>query len=124
MNDLIGLQYRWGARPSDGEGCTDCFQLVCEVRRRLGLRDYAEQFEWVYEEYTSDTFTLLQLRRFLERNGQVVELPECGDVLLFPSTGGAVMGVVIEGWVMFITAGQTVGQASMPRGVGQYFRMR
>jgi hypothetical protein len=45
-------------------------------------------------------------------------------VLLFPSTGGAVMGVVIEGWVMFITAGQTVGQASMPRGVGQYFRMR
>jgi hypothetical protein len=90
----------------------------------LGLRDYAEQFEWVYEEHTSDTFTLLQLRRFLERNGQVVELPECGDVLLFPSTGGAAMGVVIEGWVMFITAGQTVGQAPMPRGVGQYFRMR
>ena len=45
MNDLIGLQYQWGARFADGKGYTDCFQLVCEIRKRLGLSDYSGKFE-------------------------------------------------------------------------------
>jgi hypothetical protein len=65
MNDLIGLAYRWGCRPGDGTGCTDCFQLVCAVRRQLGLPDHAAQFEWVYREQTAETFGLLHLRPIL-----------------------------------------------------------
>ena len=63
MNDLIGLQYRWGARPSDGTNETDCFQLSCEVRRRLGLADVSSEFEWVYEEYTAETLSRMRLIR-------------------------------------------------------------
>ena len=38
MNDLIGLEYQWGAHFRDGRGKTDCFQLVCEIRERLAQR--------------------------------------------------------------------------------------
>ena len=124
MNDLIGLRYQWESKPSDGEGLTDCFQLVCEVRRRLGLRDYAEQFEWVYRDFTSETFTVRQLLRFLQQNGERVEDTAPGDVMLFSTTDCAALGVVTDGSVMFISPGQTVAQVPMPRGVGQYFRMR
>jgi hypothetical protein len=47
FNDLIGLPYQWGAAPWSGK--TDCFQLACEVHKRLGFADYSNQFEWVYE---------------------------------------------------------------------------
>lgn len=124
MNDLIGLRYQWGSKPSDGDGLTDCFQLVCEVRRRLGLRDYAEQFEWVYREFTPETFTVRQLLQFLQQNGELVEDTSPGDVMLFPTVDCAALGVVTDSAVMFISPGQTVAQVPMPRGVGKYFRMR
>jgi hypothetical protein len=56
FNDLIGLPYQWGAAPWSGK--TDCFQLACEVHKRLGFADYSNQFEWVYELYDESNIFL------------------------------------------------------------------
>ena len=41
MNHLIGVEYKWGSKPGDGEGFTDCFQLCCEVRHLLGMFNFS-----------------------------------------------------------------------------------
>ena len=61
MNDLIGLEYRWGAKPGDGSRQTDCFQLACEIRRRMGLSDLSEEFAWTYEQYSAETLKRLSV---------------------------------------------------------------
>jgi len=68
MNDLIGLQYQWGANPDEKLGFTDCFQLFCAVRRRLGMKDYAEQFAWAYERYDEDNFPWRIMKQWLREN--------------------------------------------------------
>jgi hypothetical protein len=65
FNDLIGLRYGWHCRPNDGTGKTDCFQLVCEARRRLGMSDYAPRFEWVYSVYDEFSLPPRQILRWL-----------------------------------------------------------
>jgi len=101
MNDLIGLAYRWGCRPGDGSGCTDCFQLVCAVRRQLGLPDHAAQFEWVYQEHTAETFGLLHLRRLLASLADPVAAALPGDPILLGGAAAAlgvmVMLIIIKG---------------------------
>jgi hypothetical protein len=123
VNDLIGLAYRWGCRPGDGSGCTDCFQLVCAVRRRLGLPDHAAQFEWVYRDHTAETFTLPLLRRLLGIMADPVAEALPGDPILLRGAAAA-LGVAVDGGVMFIAPGQTVVMTPLPQGAGQRYRLR
>lgn len=123
MNDLIGLQYKWGCRPGDGSGMTDCFQLTCEVRRRLGLLDHAAMFDWVYERYDEHTFPRSKIVRWLFQFG--TQLPEAslGAVALLPGASGAALGAVTEHGVIFIAPGQNVVQVPIQQGTAQYFWM-
>ncbi len=80
MNDLIGLQYEWGASPDDGNGKSDCFQLCCAIRRRLGLKDYALTFAWAYEKYNEDSFSPRLLLRWLKEHCLPINSLQNGDV--------------------------------------------
>lgn len=123
MNDLIGLGYGWAHRPGDGSGLTDCFQLVCEVRQRLGLTDYRDRFAWVYERYSEETFPRRLLARWLLEHGTRLLTPTHGAVALLPAAAGGALGACVDGRAVFIGAGQNVIQAPLPHGVGHFFWM-
>ena len=80
MNDLIGLQYEWGASPDDGNCKSDCFQLSCTIRRRLGLKDYAPLFAWAYQKYDEKSFSWRLLLRWLKENSLPIDSFQDGDV--------------------------------------------
>lgn len=123
MNDLIGLRYGWGHRPGDGSGMTDCFQLTCEVRRRMGLGDYTEQFAWVYDRYDEQTFPRGRIARWLLQNGQRLPSARPGAVALLPGQAGAALGTATENGVIFIAPGQNVVHAPVPACLARYFWM-
>ena len=103
MNDLIGLRYAWGHRPSDGSGFTDCFQLSCEIRKRLGLIDHSSLYSWVYEQYTEATFSARQLARFLLTSGTRTTSPSTGNMVLVEAASGA-LGTVTDYGMVYIGA--------------------
>ena len=113
MNDLIGLEYGWGHRPSDGSGKTDCFQLSCEVRRRLGLFDYGPPYEWVYEQHTEASFTNWQLARLLLQNGQRSRYLTPGAVVLFSAIKTA-LGTVADSGIVYVSPGGRVVRSPLP----------
>tara|TARA_R110002020_G_scaffold446046_1_gene658210 strand:+ start:435 stop:809 length:375 start_codon:yes stop_codon:yes gene_type:complete len=121
MNDLIGLEYQWGASFADGTGYTDCFQLVCEVRKRLGLSDYSSKFEWAYGSYTQDTFKPIRLARWLLQTGRRLTLPEHGAVALLANPTSPALGSVVNGSVVFISAGKRVVRVPTSRVSAYYF---
>jgi len=123
MNDLVGLKYGWGHRPGDGSGRTDCFQLVCEVRDRLGLSSYREQFAWVYSGWTEETFPRRMLARWLLEHGRRLQLPQTGAVALMPGNAGGALGTFVNDRTMFIGPGQAVIQASVPLQAARFFWM-
>jgi hypothetical protein len=123
VNDLIGLRYGWGHRPSDGSGQTDCFQLTCEARRRLGMKDYEAQFSWVYEQYTDETFPRTKILRWLLQNGREISAPAVGAVLLLPGAAGAALGTVTDFGALFIGPGQSVIHVSTVPVEGRCFWM-
>lgn len=123
MNDLIGLSYGWGCKPGDGSNKTDCFQLFCEVRRRLGLRDYEKQFSWVYDKYTDTTFPRRRLVRWILERGTKLDRAVHGAAVLLPGAKGAALGTCVEGWTVFVASSQNVVQAPLPTGMGHFFWM-
>jgi hypothetical protein len=123
VNDLIGLGYRWGAAPSHGTGQTDCFQLVCEVRRRMGLSDYGARFAWVYDTYTEATFPRLKILRWLLQYGTKLKAAKPGAVALLPGAAGAALGAVTEDGTVFIGPGARVVHVALPAGAARYFWM-
>jgi hypothetical protein len=104
MNDLIGLEYAWGHRPSDGTGKTDCFQLSCEVRRLLGMANFASAYQWVYDQYTEDSLPNRRLVRFLLESGKRIAIPAPGAMALFAGERAA-LGTVTDYGIMFIAPG-------------------
>ena len=112
--DLIGLEYRWGSRPD--EGATDCFQLVCEVRRRLGLSDYSQHFNWVYETYTEATLPKQRIARWLLTTCSRTATLEPGTLNL--SNWRALASWTGTGWLC-IAPGGTVGVT--PHLAGHWF---
>ena len=121
-NDLIGLQYGWGHAPDDGSGKTDCFQLVCEVRSRLGLGDYRDQFDWVYDSFTEDNFRRGLIARWLLQNGKRTTNRDLGLVGLMPGAAGAALGSIMgDGTVLFIAPSKAVIRT--PVDVNYAFRM-
>lgn len=123
MNDLVGLIYGWGHSPQDGSGKTDCFQLACEVHRRLGFADYAPEFEWVYREYTEESFSRRLIARWLFENGKRIRQPRAGAVMLLPGHAGAAMATCLGDDVLFIAPSKNVVRSRVPEGVGHYFWM-
>ena len=121
MNDLIGLQYQWAARFSNGEGKTDCFQLVCEIRQRLGLSELASKFSWVYESYTSETLRPVRLARWLLDEGKRLKLPEHGAIALLADPTSPALGSVVEGSIVFIAPGKRVVRVPASRVLAYYF---
>jgi hypothetical protein len=115
-NDLLFLRYGWGHAPGDGSGLTDCFQLVCEVRRRLGLRDYGPQFDWAYETYTEETLPRVRLMRWLLEHCSRVDTPQPGDLLLCQGQAAGAFAVVsaVGGMIHLRESGMVGHQLSVP----------
>lgn len=124
FNDLIGIAYGWGHSPGDGSGLTDCFQLSCEVRRRLGLKDLAESFAWVYQRYSEVSFPRAQVLRWLYREGVETEERRPGTMVYLPTDLGAVaLGTVTDNGLIFISPGQNVVHAPVWPSLARYFWM-
>jgi len=123
MNDLIGLRYGWGHRPGDGSGKTDCFQLTCEARNRLGLTDYQPKFEWVYQRYTEQTFNYRLIIRWLKENGRRLSTPTPGAVMLLPGRIGLALATVFDDGILFIAPSQNVVRSPIPEGIGHCYWM-
>ena len=121
MNDLIGLEYEWSARFSDGAGKTDCFQLVCEIRKRLGLTDYTEKFKWAYDHYSPETLKPVRLARWLLKEGKRLKMAEHGAVALLADPTSPALGSVVEGSIVFISPGKRVARIANTRVSAYYF---
>ena len=121
MNDLIGLEYQWGSHFRDGQGKTDCFQLVCEIRERIGLSDYSEKFAWAYESYTAESLKPARLARWLLSEGKRLKLPVHGAVALLAEPTNPALGSVVDGSIVFIAPGKRVVRVPVPRVAAYYF---
>jgi hypothetical protein len=121
FNDLIGLPYQWGAAPWSGK--TDCFQLACEVHKRLGFADYSNQFEWVYELFDESTFAKPLLARWMIENGTRLKRPVIGAVAMLPAAIGSALGTIVEDGALFLSPSGAVIRAPLPSGIGHYFWM-
>lgn len=123
FNDLIGISYEWGASPCSNTGKTDCFQLACEVHRRLGFGDYSEKFDWVYEAYDEQTFPKGLLVRWMLQNGKRLNSPKVGAVALLPANVGSALGTLVDNGLLFISPGGKVVLSSTTHDVGHFFWM-
>lgn len=115
------MRYEWGAAPWLGK--TDCFQLACEIHKRLGFADYTKRFEWVYELYDEQTFPRGLLVRWMLENGTRLKAAKPGAVALLPASTGSALGTILEDGAIFITRGSGVIRAPLPAGTGHYFWM-
>lgn len=124
MNDLIGLQRAWGAKPGDGSGTVDCCLLAAEVRKRLGYYDFTPDLDWIFERYTDETFPRRYMVKWLLENGIKLKEPEPHALVLMPGLNHGAMGTVLDnGNVLFISKANGVIIAPLPVGFGHYFRL-
>jgi hypothetical protein len=110
FNDLIGLEYRWGCRPGDNSGFTDCFGLTMEIRSRLGLYDFYPDFEWVYEKHKEETIAARQILKWLWARGERIQDARAGAVFRNASQKGhvALAAVIDPSSAMFLGSDQRV----------------
>lgn len=103
INDLIGLSYKAGARYFPGCSEIDCFALFCETRRRLGLRDYEDEFQWVYETNKLPVKAIIKCMREIAFK---TSSPREGDMALM---GGGInrlsIGVFVNAGILSIAHG-------------------
>jgi hypothetical protein len=123
VNDLIGLKYGWGHSPRDGSGKTDCFQLACEVHERLGFGDYRAKFDWVYRDYTDETFPRRLIVRWLFENGKRLKERIPGAVVLLPGNAGSALATALNDSVLYISPGNNVVRSALPENIGHCFWM-
>ena len=121
MNDLIGLQYCWGARPEDGSNRTDCFQLMCEIRSRLGLSDLGVKYAWVYCAYNEKTLKPNRMARWLIREGKRLKMAKVGAVALLAEPNNAALGTVTDQGLICIAPGGSVVSVPVERVSAHYF---
>lgn len=103
INDLIGLDYEAGARYKPNCSHIDCFALFCETRRRLGLFDYEDEFQWVYETEKLPVRKIIKAMRGIAKE---TKEPKDGDMAI--TSGGLHrlgVGVVINGGILTIAHG-------------------
>lgn len=121
MNDLIGLQYKWGANPDIEHGLSDCFQLACAVRRRLGLYDHSAMFSWAYERY-DESLPPLRMARWLLSHGRRIEAPRAGCLAMVGGKRAALATMTNNAIICIAPRGRSVSTslALAPSGV-QWF---
>lgn len=103
MNDLVGMEYEWGSQPSQGK--TDCWQLVIEVRKRLGLQ--TPSFSWVYDECGEGV--QVELLESLVTTYGVRCSVEDGAIAVIPSKShGVAFGCCFGGNICFTGMGSRV----------------
>lgn len=123
FSDLIGLEYQWGAKPSDNSGFTDCFGLTMEARSRLGLHDFRSDFAWLYEQYDEQTISARQIVKWLWEKGQRIDKPKEGAIFRIRSERSIALAVVLPGDnALFIGPSQRVICAPLAKVArGKYF---
>lgn len=97
FHDLIGLEYQWGAKPSDRSGFTDCFGLTMEVRSRLGLHSFYPDFAWMYEQYNEQTISGKQIMKWLWEKGQRISKPQAGAIFRIRAERSIALAAVTPG---------------------------
>lgn len=109
-NDLIGLKHKYAARPSDGEGFTDCWLLCMEVRKRLGLKCLEEEWPFVYRDYTEDQLTIRRILRWLLVLGEKITEPRPGAIFYLPGSNSLLAMAVVadDGNCLFLGPGKMV----------------
>jgi hypothetical protein len=123
FNDLIGLEYQWGAKPSDGAGFTDCFGLTMEARQRLGLHSFYPEFAWMYEQYDEQTISGKRIIKWLWEKGTRIKQPKEGAIFRVASDRSIALAVVIPGsQALFIGPSKRVISAPLAKVArGKYF---
>lgn len=106
FNDLLGLPFRWGARPQDG--ATDCFQLSCEALRRYGRTDYAPLFAWVYERFSEASIPRTLVYRLLCCHGVSIERMAPGAVAFFSTGEHGALATVTDHGLLLLGPSRTV----------------
>lgn len=104
INDLIGLDYKAGARYKPNCSRIDCFALFCEARRRLGLFDYEDEFQWVY---TTEKLPVKAIIKAMRKVSVRTDTPRDGDLAI--TNGGFYtlgVGVVINNGILTIAHGK------------------
>lgn len=107
MNELIGLQYQWGANPDIEQGFCDCFQLSCAVRRRLGLYDHAQNFAWAYERYDGE-LPPIRMARWLLLNARRTNEPQKGCLAMINSKQAALATMTDNAIICIAPRGRSV----------------
>jgi hypothetical protein len=123
FHDLIGLEYQWGAKPSDGSGFTDCFGLTMEARQRLGLHSFYPEFQWLYDQYDEQTISGKQIIQWLWDKGRRINQPRAGAIFRIRAERSIALAVVIPGDdALFIGPGRRVVSAALAKVArGKYF---
>lgn len=121
FNDLVGLSYGWGKRPGDGSNQTDCFQLMCETRLRLGLSDYRSRFQWVYEKYTESSLPPGQILRWVIKNGETSDLVPGATIVLPGLRAGALATVTSFGVLLIGASGLVIHSPRLLTKVRSYW---
>ena len=104
VNDLIGLRHETAAKFFPGCTTIDCFGLFIETRKRLGLYDYEDDFQWVYEEMEGKVLPLRKIASRMKRMARRTNCPVEGDLVVLPSkTTTMGLGVVINSGILTIT---------------------
>jgi hypothetical protein len=104
INDLIGLRHETAAVFSPHCKTIDCFALFSETRKRLGMRDYYEDFAWVYDEMEDGILPIKKIFRKVRQIAWPTLSPLDGDLALLPARAGNLgLGVVINDGILTIT---------------------
>lgn len=104
VNDLIGLRHETAAKFFPGCTTIDCFGLFVETRKRLGLHDFADDFQWVYEDIEDKVLPLRRIASVMKKIARRTDFPREGDLAVLPSKNTTIgLGVVINGGILTIT---------------------
>jgi hypothetical protein len=109
-SDLIGLKHKYAARPSEGEGFTDCWLLCMEVRKRLGLKHLEEAWSFVYRDYAEEELTIRRILRWLLTLGEKITDPRPGAMFYLPGAKSLLAMAVVadDGNCLFLSPSKMV----------------
>lgn len=97
FNDLIGLEYDWKSEPSESTGKTNCFALCMEARKRLGLRDFTEEYRHLYKETMDGEIGVRQILKLIKSHTERIYRSRPGALFYRSSPNRHVaMAVVID----------------------------
>lgn len=122
-NDLIGLKHKYAARPSDGEGFTDCWLLCMEVRKRLGLKHLEEAWPFVYRDYREEELTIRKILRWLLTLGEKITEPRPGAMFYLPGAQSLLAMAVVadDGNCLFLGPSKMVVAAPISMVQPKYY---